>query len=47
MGLPDINSCMALEDILREKFMALDQKIREARDLHNALLDELNLPLLP
>jgi hypothetical protein len=27
--------------------VALDQKIREARDLHNAFLDELNLPLLP
>ena len=27
--------------------VALDQKIREARDLHNAFLEELNLPLLP
>lgn len=27
--------------------MALDQKIREARDLHNAFLEELKLPLLP
>jgi hypothetical protein len=27
--------------------VALDQKILEARDLHNAFLEELNLPLLP
>jgi len=32
---------------LREKFMALVQTIRAARELHNALLDQLNLPLLP
>jgi type I restriction enzyme M protein len=32
---------------LNAELVALDQQIREARDLHNAFLDELNLPLLP
>jgi type I restriction enzyme M protein len=32
---------------LNAELVALDQKIREARDLHNAFLVELNLPLLP
>ena len=47
VGLPDINSRMALEDILRETFMALDRTIPVAHDPHNPFLDELNLPLLP
>ena len=38
MGLPDINSRTAVVDNLREKFMALDQTIREAHDPPNAFL---------
>lgn len=29
------------------ELVALDLKTREARDLHNAFLEEVNLPLLP
>jgi len=36
-----------LEDNLREKFVALDLAIREARHRQNAFLEELNLSLLP
>jgi len=32
---------------LREKFVALDLAIREARHRQNAFLEELNLSLLP
>jgi type I restriction enzyme M protein len=46
-----ISTAVAEEEInlqtLNAELVALDQKIREARDLHNAFLEELNLPLLP
>ena len=32
---------------LNAELVLLDQKIREPRDLHNAFLKELNLPLFP
>jgi type I restriction enzyme M protein len=46
-----ISTAVAEEEVnlqtLNAELVALDQKIREARDLHNAFLEELNLPLLP
>jgi type I restriction enzyme M protein len=46
-----ISTAVAEEEInlqtLNAELVALDQQIREARDLHNAFLEELNLPLLP
>ena len=46
-----IGTAVAEEEVnlqtLNAELVALDQKIREARDLHNAFLEELNLPLLP
>jgi type I restriction enzyme M protein len=46
-----ISTAVAEEEInlktLNAELVLLDQKIREARDLHNAFLKELNLPLLP
>jgi type I restriction enzyme M protein len=46
-----ISTAVAEEEInlqtLNAELVALDQKILEARDLHNAFLEELNLPLLP
>jgi type I restriction enzyme M protein len=46
-----ISTAVAVEEInlqtLNAELVALDQKILEARDLHNAFLKELNLPLLP
>jgi type I restriction enzyme M protein len=46
-----ISTAVAEEEInlqtLNAELVALDQKILEARDLHNAFLAELNLPLLP
>jgi type I restriction enzyme M protein len=46
-----ISTAVAEEEInlqtLNAELVALDQKIREARDLHNDFLKELNLPLLP
>jgi type I restriction enzyme M protein len=46
-----ISTAVAEEEInlhvVNAELLALDQKILEARDLHNAFLDELNLPLLP
>jgi type I restriction enzyme M protein len=46
-----ISTAVAEEEVnllsLNAELVALDQQIREARDLHNAFLKELNLPLLP
>ncbi len=46
-----ISTAVAEEEInlqvVNAELVALDQTIREARDLHNAFLEELNLPLLP
>ena len=46
-----ISTAFAEEEInlhtLNAELVGLDQKIREARDLHNAFLKELNLPLCP
>ena len=46
-----ISASVAEEEInlqvVNAELLALDQTIREARDLHNAFLEELNLPLLP
>ena len=46
-----ISTAVAEEEInlhvVNAELLALDQKIRAARDLHNAFLKELNLPPLP
>ena len=46
-----ISTAVAEEEInlqvVNAELLALDQKIREARERHNAFLEELNLPLLP
>ena len=46
-----ISTAVAEEEVnlqsLNAELVALDQKISEARDLHNAFLKELNLPLVP
>ena len=46
-----ISTAVAEEEInlhvVNAELLALDQKIREARERHNSFLEELNLPLLP
>jgi len=46
-----ISTAVAEEEInlhvVNAELLALDRKIREARERHNSFLEELNLPLLP